>query len=149
RGVYEQLTPSLSTLPSMRQPYQIRDGEGRNINKTPSIAVIPPSAARVYELNDLRPKGLEPSKRWDWAPPQAVAFEAVSTATRLWLATEGGRLYSIDRVDTSRPDRAVLVDAALSDKVTAPVGLDGTTGIFALGDGSVIAVDLEFGGRDA
>jgi PQQ-like domain len=149
RGVYERLTPSLSTLTNMRQPYHIRDAEGRNLTKTPSISVIPPSAARVYELNDIRPKGLEPVKRWYYVPPQAVAFRPILTPTRLWVTTAGGRLYSIDRVDTQRPERAVLVDAALSDVPAAPAGLDGSTGFFPLADGSLVAVDLEFGGRDA
>jgi outer membrane protein assembly factor BamB len=149
RGVYEQLTPSLSTLPSMRQPYKLRDAEGRYVTKTPSIDIIPPSAARVYELNDIRPKGLEPTKRWYYTPTNALRFAPIITPTRLWMATEGSHLLSIDRVDTTRPVRSLLVDAGLSDDVTAPAGRDGTTGFFPLADGSLIAVDLEFGGRDA
>jgi outer membrane protein assembly factor BamB len=148
-GVYERLTPSLSTLTNMRQPYHIRDAEGRNLTKTPSISVIPPSAARVYELNDIRPKGLEPTKRWYYTPPQAVAFRPVITPTRLWVTTAAGGIISIDRLDTKRAERTVLVDATMSDAPAAPAGVDGTTGYFPLADGSLIAVDLEFGGRDA
>jgi hypothetical protein len=73
----------------------------------------------------------------------------VITPTRLWVTTAGARIVSIDRLDTHRTERAVLVDAALSDVTAAPAGVDGTTGFFPLADGSLIAVDLEFGGRDA
>ncbi len=149
RGVYEQLTPSLSTLPSLRQPYHIRDGEGRNMTKTPSIAIIPPSAARVYELNDIRPKGIEPTKRWYYVPPVEVNFRPLITTGRLWVTTTGPHIYSIDRLDATRAERKVLVDAPLSDVVSAPASQDGATGFFPLADGSLMAVDLDFGGRDA
>lgn len=149
RGVYERLTPSLSTLTNMRPPYHIRDGEGRNLTKSPSIATIPPSAARVYELNEIRPKGLEPTKRWYYVPPVAMNYRPLLTDDRMWVTTAGPRLYSIDRLDATRPERKVLVDAELTDVVAAPATKDGSTGFFPLADGSLIAVDLGFGGRDA
>jgi hypothetical protein len=103
----------------------------------------------VYELNDIRPKGLEPTKRWYFVPTEPVAYRPIITPNRLWLTTTGGRIISIDRIENDRAQRAILVDAALSDVPAAPAGVDGTTAFIPLTDGSLIAVDLEFGGRDA
>jgi hypothetical protein len=147
-GVYEQLTPSLSPLQSLRQPYHIRDADGRNITKTPSVGTIPPSSARVYELNDISPKPLEPTKRWYYVPPTAAIYRPLLTAGRMWITSTAPRIYSIDRLDATRAERHVLVDATLSDVIAAPAGQDGSTGFLPLADGSLVAIDLDFGGRD-
>ena len=141
-------TESISTLNSLRQPYQIKDGEGRYVVKTPSITVIPPSVARAYELNDIRPKGLSPTKIWRYEATSKIAFEPILAGARMWLSFESPRAIAIDRVDLSQVQRTVQTDGTLSAAAATGIAADGSTGYFALGDGSIISVDLSFGGNN-
>src|SRR5205814_2307519 len=48
-GKYLARTESLNVTHSMRQPYRLRDPTAVSGQRTPSIAAIPPSVARVFE----------------------------------------------------------------------------------------------------
>lgn len=141
-------TESLTLMNSLRQPYQIRDGEGRYVLKTPSVTVIPPSIARAYELNDIRPKGLAPVKLWRYEATSRLAYEPVLAGPRMWLTFEQPRSLAFDRVDLTVSNRKVQTDGTLSGSASTGLVADGSNGYFALNDGSLISVDLSFGGTN-
>ena len=141
-------TESLTPLNTLRQPYQIKDGEGRYVIKTPSVTVIPPSIARAFEMNDIRPKGLTPTKIWRYEATGKIAFEPILAGARMWLTFESPRALAIDRLDLSKVARTVQTDGTLSASLATGIAADGSAGYFALRDGSVISVDLAFGGSN-
>jgi hypothetical protein len=139
---------SLTLLNSLRHPFQIYDGERRYVVKTPSITVIPPSVARAFELNDIRPKGVEPTKVWRYEATSRVAFEPVIVGPRMWLTFATPRALALDRLDLSTKERIIQTDGRLSDVPSTGLAADGTVGYLALADGSVTAIDLAFGGTN-
>lgn len=141
-------TDSLTPLNTMRHPYQLKDGEGRYIIKTPSVTVIPPSVARAFELNDIRPKPLEPKREWTYSATSRLAFEPVLAGPRMWLTFQSNRALAFDRLDMTQAFRNVLTDGQLSAPPASAMVADGMTGFLALSDGSAIAVDLAFGGTN-
>lgn len=147
-GLLIQRVESLTLLNTMRQPYQLYDGERRYVIKTPSITVIPPSVARSFELNDIRPKGVEPTKVWRFEATSTLAFDPVLSGARMWLTFASPRALAIDRLDLSTKERIVQTDGRLSDVPATGLVADGTVGYLALADGSVTAIDLAFGGTN-
>jgi hypothetical protein len=145
-GQLIQRTDSLTPLNTMRYPYQLKDGEGRYIVKTPSVTVIPPSVARAFELNDIRPKQLAPTKEWSYQATSRIAFEPVLAGPRMWLTFQTSRALAFDRVDMTTQLRTVLTDGRLSAAPAAGMVADGSAGFLALADGSAVAIDLAFGG---
>lgn len=164
RGLYA--TPSLNVLPTLRQPYQYKPDHLQFNQLSPSIAVLPPSVARVHELANFRPKGVEPIVEWVYAADRRLSFDPLrvlavrgdgSTAgllvNRLWMTTESPHLLSL-----SAANGRVQVGGQLQDAPSAsmspplpftrpdskPTDPDARTvlGVVPLRDGNVIAVDL-------
>lgn len=147
-GQMIQRTDSLTLMNTMRQPFQLKDGEGRYIIKTPSVTVIPPSVARAFELNDIRPKALEPKREWMYSATSRVAYEPVLAGPRLWLTFQSSRALAFDRLDMTQLLRTVQTDGQLSAPPATAMVADGSAGFLALSDGSVVAIDLAFGGTN-
>jgi outer membrane protein assembly factor BamB len=137
---------SLTAINSLRYPYRIHDAEGRYIVKSPSVTVIPPSVSRAMELNDIKPKGLEPSRQWLYEASGRLQFEPVLSGARLWLTFAAPRALAFDRLEMVRPERSVQTDGAFSAPAAAAMVADGGIGYAALADGSLVAVDLNYGG---
>ena len=147
-GQMIQRTESLTPLNTMRHPFQLKDGEGRYIVKTPSLVVIPPSVARAFELNDIRPKAIEPTKEWTYSATSRIAFEPVLAGPRMWLTFDSARALAFDRLDNMQILRTVQTDGQLSAAPAAAMKADGPAGFLVLSDGSAVAVDLAFGGTN-
>jgi outer membrane protein assembly factor BamB len=159
-------TPALDILPSLRQPYQLKPDYMQFNQRTPSVSVIPPSIARVHELANLRPKGVQPTQEWAYRAPARLQFSPLrvsgtiedptqppSLLNRLWLTYDGPLGSAVSAAD-GRPQ----VRAEFTAPVTAPIGgplvyarADGQPGdpatrtqlgFIALGDGALLAVDL-------
>jgi outer membrane protein assembly factor BamB len=137
-------TASIATLPTLRQPYRLRTDFQRDIQRTPSISTIPPAIAATLALTDLRPKGIEPSLRWEYGLPGRLDFPLVLTPGRVWSVTDGRMVLAV-----AKPDRKREVAADLLTRVAAPPGQAGTIGYFPLDDGNLIAVDLTGGNEIA
>lgn len=137
---------SLTPLNSLRHPYRIYDAEGRYVVKSPSVSVIPPSVARAHELNDIRPKGLEPNRIWRYEATNRIAFAPTITGPRLWLTFHSARALALDRLENRIQERIVQTDGSLSSPASAPMAVNGKLGYLPLADGSLIAIDLTFGG---
>jgi outer membrane protein assembly factor BamB len=171
RGLYA--TPSLAVVTSMRQPYQFRPDYMRFNQRTPSISAIPPSIARVYELANLRPKGIEPTQEWVYSSGTRLTNTPVRVSglaadglgpmlpvERLWITTDGPLAIALDATTGK-----VQMAAHFLSPVAAPMGgpvsslrpdrrptdPDARTllGFVPLADGIVAAVDLLGGHLDA
>lgn len=152
----EVTTPSIAVLPSMAQPYRLRPEHLRSNQQTPSIAVLPPSVARAYELSVLKDRGVEPTPVWVLRTTRRVVHEPVvadpipgTTPASVWLTTDSTRFYSV-----SRRDRTTQIVADTSANVSSPAagpvafGKDALLGYFGLADGTLLAVDLTAGAGD-
>lgn len=133
-------SPSLVVVPSMRQPYHLRDESGKFVQRTPSVGTIPPSVAAAMALTDLRPKGVEPTLRWEMGLAGRVLYPLTLTPSRVWAVTDDRSVFAVAKVDRRRE----LV-AQLPDQVLAPPGQAGTIAYAPLADGDVVAVDLTGG----
>src|SRR5262249_38925418 len=80
-------SPSLNVLPSLRQPYRLRNDFQKDIQQTPSISTIPPSVAAALALTDLRPRGVEPPLRWEYGLTSPVLYPPLLTPFRVSVAT--------------------------------------------------------------
>jgi outer membrane protein assembly factor BamB len=133
-------TPSVTTLPTLRQPYRLRTDFQRDIQRTPSISTIPPAVAATLALTDLRPKGIEPSLRWEYGMTGRLDYPLVLTPARVWAISGGQLVMAVSKVDKKRE-----VAADLLTRVAAQPGQAGTIGYFPLDDGNLMAVDLTGG----
>jgi len=157
RGLY--VTPSIVVLPTLRQPYSLKPDYLRFNQRTPSIAVIPPSIARAAELANFRPRGVEPTLLWSHTsgrryvnPPVLTDNEAITNlkdspaTTRLWLTTDGSAVEAIDKRTSLTQVAATLQDAVASPMAgPAPLGVE-KLGFVGLRDGNVVALNLLEGG---
>ncbi len=144
---------SLSILPSLRQPYKLKPDYLTYNQRSPSIAVLPPSIARVHELANLRPQGVRPIMAWSIGTKQKIAFDPVLvepksqlTAPRVWL-TETGKNF----VAVSQRTGGSEVTGEFNSEPTGPLvgpfaySRDALLGFVALDDGQVAAIDLTGG----
>jgi outer membrane protein assembly factor BamB len=136
----EAATPSLAVVPSLRQPYRLRGESDRYVQRTPSIASIPPSVAAALALTDLRPRGIAPPVRWEYGLESRVLFAPALSPDRLWLATTDRKFLAL-----SKADKTILVSGALWEQVSAFPGQAGTLAYVPLADGTLVAVDLTAG----
>ena len=151
---------SLSILPSLRQPYKLRPDYLTYNQRTPSISVIPPSAARVHELSSLRPAGVRPRRDWTVLTEQKITHEPVllelpptsspmkgepeSRPTyRIWITESGKNFISLStgRGDVSTSDD---FESEPAGPLAGPFAYSRDTllGFVALRDGQVAALDL-------
>ncbi|MFO0803683.1 MAG: PQQ-binding-like beta-propeller repeat protein [Gemmataceae bacterium] len=133
---------SLGLVPSLRPPYHLRDESQRDIQRTPSLSTIPPSVASALALSDLRPRGVEPKLRWEFGMTRSVAFKLTQTPSRVWAVAENRGLIAL-----SKKDKATQISGVTFEDVAAAPAQAGTIGYAPLGDGTLIAVDLEGGNK--
>jgi outer membrane protein assembly factor BamB len=131
---------SIQVVPSLRQPYRLRNEAQQNIQRTPSISTIPPSVASALALTDLRAKGVEPTRRWELGLNSRVQFPVLQTPLRVWAVTDTRVVMALSKVD-----RTLELVAALQNAVAAQPGQAGTIGYVPLTDGNLAAVDLAAG----
>ncbi len=149
----EVTTPSITVLTNLQQPYRRYPEHLRSNQVSPSIAVLPPSVARAFELSTLRDKGVEPEIAWTLRPRGRVVHEPVLSdpisslsAPEVWLTTDGPLIYSVLKRDHSEQ-----VTAHTSGAVAAPgagpvaFGKDAQLGYFSLRDGTLLAIELTAG----
>ncbi len=129
------ITPSLNSLDTVLPPYQVPDG-----SRSPSIVALPPSVARAIQLNDLRPKGLEPKINWEYFSNVALPFRVVATADRLFVPTSRDRVLIL-----KRSNRAVLREVPTDGDPTADPAIYGTTAYVATSANRLVALNLETG----
>ena len=135
--------PSLAIIPSLRRPYHLRDENFKDIQRTPSIASIPPSVAAALALSDLRPRGIEPRLRWEYGMTVGVSFRPTLSPLRVWVVTNDRGFVSL-----SKANKTTEVAGKTSELVAAPPAQAGTTGYVPLGDGGLVAVDLTAGSTE-
>jgi outer membrane protein assembly factor BamB len=144
---------SLSILPSLRQPYKLKPDSLTYNQYSPSLAVIPPSIARVHELSNLRPQGIRPTMAWSIGTKQRITSDPVLvepksqlTAPRVWI-TEAGKNF----VALSQRTGASEVTGDFNSEPVGPLvgpfaySQDALLGFIALDDGQVAAIDLTGG----
>lgn len=133
---------SLVVVPTLRQPYRLRDEAQRDIQRTPSLSTIPPSVAAALALTDLRPQGVEPKLRWEYGMTRGVAFKLTQTPSRIWAVADNRGLIAL-----SKKSKETQISGTTFEDVAAAPAQAGTLGYAPLGDGTLIAVDLEGGNR--
>jgi outer membrane protein assembly factor BamB len=139
RGHYLYRTESLSLAGSLRQPYTMKSPTGQ-IQRTPSVVVLPPSVAAVYEKMTYLPTGPSPKLNWVYGSTVRMTHPPLLTRQRLWSATESDRLLAV-----LREDRHAQVDARIPAPAAAPAAQAEDVGYFPLADGNLLAVDLTGG----
>jgi outer membrane protein assembly factor BamB len=135
-------SPALNTLPSLRQPYHLRDESNRYIQRTPSIGTIPPSVAAALALTDLRPHAVAARLRWEYGLTSRVLFTPVLSPQRLWLVTDNRAFLALSKVN-----KATEVSGPLWEQVAAKPGQAGTLAYVPLADGTLVSVDLQAGNQ--
>jgi hypothetical protein len=140
----QPISESLQVVPSLRQPYHLRNDAQQNIQRTPSISTIPPSVASALALTDLRPKGIEPTLRWELGLNSRVPFPVLLTPLRVWAVTDTRVVMALSKVDRARELVGVL-----QNEVAAPPGQAGTIGYVPLTDGNLAAVELTSGSTNS
>ncbi len=146
---------SVAMLPSVIQPYTARPDYLTYNQLTPSVAVIPPSVARLFELSNLRPPPFKPKLRWItetrgkvYAEPIFVPESGLS-APRVWIAEDGKFLQAVirDRHENEKEQQVWKLPAATAAGMSGPYSFakNQALGFLPLTDGQVLAVDL-FGG---
>jgi outer membrane protein assembly factor BamB len=120
---------------------------------SPSIATIPPSLARVYELSNLKPPPFQPKQLWVFGttakvyhPPLFVPDNKRSSA-RLWVTEDGTTIQAMNRdLDDGKPQVWTL-PARPANQMVGPFGYDQETllGVLPLTDGQVLGIDLTGG----
>jgi hypothetical protein len=114
------------------------------MQRTPSLSTIPPSVAAALALSDLRPKGIEPARLWEYGLTSRALYPLLSSPRRVWAATDDRSIVAM-----SKHNRGIEVVERFTAPVAAMPSQSGPVGYFPLGDGAVIAVDLLSGTRDA
>jgi outer membrane protein assembly factor BamB len=146
---------SVAMLPSVKQPYNARPEYLTYNQLTPSVAVIPPSIARVFELSNLRPPPFQPSLRWItetrgkvYAEPIFVPESRLS-APRVWIAEDGRYLQAVirDRDEYEKGQQVWKLTAATAAGLAGPYSFakNQALAFLPVSDGQVLAIDL-FGG---
>lgn len=146
---------SVAMLPSVRQPYTSRPDYLTYNQLTPSVAVIPPSFARLFELTNLRPPAFKPKMRWITETRGKVYVEPIFvpesslSAPRVWIAEDGNFLQAVirDRGEYEKAQQVWKLPAATANGMAGPYSFakNQALGFLPLTDGQVLAVDL-FGG---
>ncbi|MFO0822755.1 MAG: PQQ-binding-like beta-propeller repeat protein [Gemmataceae bacterium] len=132
----ESPTPSVGLLPSLRQPYRLRNDFQQDIQRTASLGVIPPSLAASLALGDLRPKQVGPPQRWEFGLTSRVLFPPVLTPTRVWVVTDTQMLVALNK-----RDKKTEVTQKLADPISATPGRAGLNHYVPLGSGYLVAVE--------
>ncbi len=146
---------SVAMLPSVHQPYTSRPDYLTYNQLTPSVVMMPPSVARLFELTNLRPPAFKPKLRWItethgkvYAEPIFVPESSLS-APRLWIAEDGNYLQAVirDRADNESAQQVWKLAANTAAGMGGPYSFakNQALGFLPLTDGQVLAVDL-FGG---
>ena len=146
---------SVAMLPSVRQPYTARPEYLTYNQLTPSVAAIPPSMARLFELTNLRPPPFKPKLRWItetrgkvYAEPIYVPESSLS-APRLWISQDGRFLQAVirDRSESEKAQPAWKLPANTAAGLGGPYSFakNQALAFLPLTDGQVLALDL-FGG---
>ena len=146
---------SLAMLPSVKQPYTARPDYLTYNQLTPSVVMMPPSVARLFELTNLRPPPFKPKLRWltetrgkVYAEPLFVP-ESSQSAPRLWIAEDGNYLQAVirDRGEYEQEQQVWKLSAASAAGLGGPFSYakNQALGFLPLADGQVLALDL-FGG---
>jgi hypothetical protein len=149
---------SVAMLPSVKQPYTARPDYLTFNQLTPSVAVIPPSVARLFELSNLRPPPFTPKLRWItetrgkvYAEPIFVPESSLS-APRLWIGEDGKFLQAVirDRSEYEQEQQVWELPAATAAGLGGPYSFAKSQALafLPLSDGQVLAIDL-FGGTRA
>jgi len=133
-------TPEILTLHSLQQPYRNQSKDGRKIQHSPSVTVIPPSLAASLALTDLRPKEIRPKKELDVATTSRLLFPPMLTPLRAWIVTDRNELMASS---SKAPKREVL--EVVEDRVSALPGQANDVGYFPLANGAMLAIDLNRG----
>ncbi len=135
---------SLNTLPSLRQPYKLRQESGKYIQQTPSLGVIPPSVAASLILSNLRPNAVEPPLRWEYGLTSRILYPTILTPTRAWVITDDNIILAINK--RSEAGKVVTeVKERLTSLIAAPPAASGVTQYVPLGNGSLVAVEASSG----
>jgi len=140
RGRYLYREDSLTATSSLRQPYHLQDPLAGISQRTPSVAAIPPSVARVFELTNLMPRGIEPRIRWVYGSTIRLVHTPLLTRQRVWMTAAAPVLVSV-----LKDDKTPQVDAPIPDDVAAPGTQADDVGFFPLRDGNLLAVNLNGG----
>jgi outer membrane protein assembly factor BamB len=130
------ISESINMVPSLRQPYRLRDDYQRNIQQTPSIGTIPPSVGAALALSDLRPKNIQPELRWEFGFTSRVLYPVALTPLRVWAITDGREILAINKID-----RKVEASQIMDDPISAASGRAGAFLYVPLGSGYVMSVD--------
>lgn len=145
---------SIQILPSLRRPYQLKPDYMQYNQATPSIGALPPSVARIYEMANLRPPPLEPTKKWTYSTDARVITQPTLVGSPqsvyLWIPTDNRSISAI-RALSGPKDGSAEIQGLLSAAPAAPMSRpavyekDTLRGFLPLSDGQLLAVDL-FGG---
>jgi outer membrane protein assembly factor BamB len=127
---------SLSVVPSLRQPYRLRNDFQRDIQQTPSISTIPPSVAAALAMSDLRPRNVTPPLRWEFALTSRILYQPFLTPTRVWVATDNQILTALNK-----KDKTIEVMQKLADPISAYPARAGLTAYVPLATGDLVAVE--------
>lgn len=104
-------TPSVAVLSTLRPPYSLPDG-----SISPSVVALPPSVARAVMLNDLVPRGLEPTLVWEYSAAVRIHSTPLVTIDRVLVPTTSGFAFALDKIET-RP----LYDTEFAGQIAAPL----------------------------
>lgn len=135
-------SPSLNPLPSLRQPYRMRNDFQKDIQQTPSIGTIPPSVAAALALTDLRPRGVEPPLRWEYGLMSRVLYAPLLTPMRVWLATDDRTVLALAKVD-----KTVELVQPVAARISATPSQAGLIAYVPLDDGTLMAIEGTTGNR--
>lgn len=146
---------SVAMLPSVKQPYTARPDYLTYNQLTPSVAAIPPSVARLFELSNLRPPPFKPKLRWVTESRAKVYTEPIfvpesrQSAPRVWIAQDGRFLQAVirDRDEYEKEQQVWTLPANTAAGIAGPYSFakNQALGFLPLTDGQVLAIDL-FGG---
>ncbi len=147
---------SLSLLPSLRQPYRLNPDYLTYNQYSPSIAIIPASVARIYELTNLRPPVVKPELAWSVGTKQKIDFNAVLvdskshlTTPRVWITQSGKNFAAV-----SQQNGATVVSGSFNAEPAGPLvgpfafGKGAVLGFVTLADGQLMSLDLVGGLSD-
>lgn len=139
-GRYLNTSPSLSVQHSLRQPYALQDPTAGSVQRTPSIAIIPPSLVSLHESTNLRPRGVELQLKWIFGSTAPLRYSPLVSKSRVWAFTSATPILAADRNNAS-----IEVDARLSAPPSAGQSQALDVGYVPQTDGYLTAIDLEGG----
>ncbi len=143
-------SPALSTVPTMRQPYHLRLDSQKYIQQTPSLSTIPPSIAAALLLSDLRPKGVEPPLRWEYALTSRVLYPVALTPTRAWVVTADNVVLALSKLNEKGKVVTEVSEQlpSVHERPIAVAAAPATSGIIhylPLANGTILAVEATSG----